>query len=331
MILQLYPLLLAVVLVVSAVVTPPLLQAAAPLLMRVPRAAVTLMVGTLAVWLMTAGGLSLTLAWLFAGPIILPEPIAAVCQRCLDAVRPYSLIAPLESGIPTALLLGLPAFGVVVLAMIGLYRGIRRYRVTTRLGLGIAAGAEPARMHGHDLLVVDDERPVVFSLPRRVGGIVVSRGLLETLDDDELHAVICHECAHLRQHHHLAVSALEGVVKPLRWLPIAKAIADAVPHYLEIAADTSAKHRTGTPALASALLKLGDMRVAAPVAGQLSPMLHAAGPERIRFLCEPGDTKIARVPIAALTAQLVAFAIATTVTHAPYVLVVLGGCQQLPS
>lgn len=329
MIFQVYPLILAAMLAVVAFTTPLMLRAAAPILMRAPRLAVALMIASLALWLVTAGGLSLTLAWLFAGPIILPEPLAEVCQRCLEAVRPYSLLAPLEGGIPTAVLLGLPALGVVVLATIGLYRGVRRYSATNRVGQHFAEDAVRRRIHGFDLLICDDPRPLVFSLPRRAGGIVISEGLIQTMDRDELVAVLSHESAHLQQRHHLVVSVLEGVVKPLKWLPIASAVADAVPHYLEIAADSAARHRASTPALASALLKLGDLRMEAPVSIQPSPMLHAAGPERIRFLCSPADTGPARIPVLALVAQVVAFVIAATVTHGPYIIVLIGGCQRL--
>src|SRR5699024_2773685 len=150
--------------------------------------------------------------------------------------------------------------------------------------------ARSTRLLGHDTWVVTDPRPLAFSLPRGNGGIVISDGLRHVLTDAELTAVLTHEQAHLQQRHHLIMSALRAVTEPLRWIPLAGAVADAVPHYLEIAADQCAQDHSGTPNLASALLKIG-----APVSPDsfaahspaLSPILHAGGPDRIRQLVAP--------------------------------------------
>ncbi|MGB7157327.1 MAG: M48 family metalloprotease [Tepidisphaeraceae bacterium] len=45
----------------------------------------------------------------------------------------------------------------------------------------------------------------------RCGAIVVTRGLIDMLDDDELAAVIAHEMGHLHANHHIApVASLKG-------------------------------------------------------------------------------------------------------------------------
>jgi hypothetical protein len=65
-------------------------------------------------------------------------------------------------------------------------------------------------------------RKLAFTLPGNPANIVISRGLADALDHDELRAVVLHELAHLRHNHsrYLAVAAaLEPVfrhIRPLR-------------------------------------------------------------------------------------------------------------------
>src|SRR5699024_12648432 len=127
--------------------------------------------------------------------------------------------------------------------------------------------------------------------------------LLELLDEQELRAVLAHEAAHLKQRHHLVLALLHGVIVPLRWIPLVAAIADAVPHYLEMAADNAARSEVGTPALASALLKLGEKpKVAehfqgpADTLAEAAVTLHAAGADRIRQLDAPTRGRLGMVP-----------------------------------
>src|SRR5699024_2303908 len=116
------------------------------------------------------------------------------------------------------------------------------------------------------VLLLPDRAPVAFALPRRHGGIVISRGLLDSLAPRELSAVLAHEQAHLSQHHHSVLAVLDAITGPLRMIPLFDAVVTAVPHLLEIAANDVSRHRSGTPALARALLRLAEARAAAPAA-----------------------------------------------------------------
>lgn len=323
------PALIALLLVMCAVLGPHLLRSAAPVLMRVPRLAVTLLLVGMGAWLPATAALSLVLAWALSGPSVLPGAYGEVCQRCLAASSPFAPGHTVETIVPVSLLVLLPALGAALLLGLGVRRAVLSHRAARSVADEIMTSARRALVLGQEIWVVRDPRPLAFSLPRRNGGIVISDGLRRVLSDEELTAVLAHERAHLQQRHHLIMSILRAVTEPLRWVPLVGAVADAVPHYLEIAADECARSHAGTPALASALLKIG-----APVrpdsstlhSPALSPLLHAGGPDRIRQLVAPAHAGIALLPLAALLLVTTVLAIVTLAVHGPYVQVVLLGC-----
>lgn len=320
------PVLLAFVLIAAGLGGPRLVRAASPALVHVPRAAVLLLISSLLLWLIAVASLSLMSAWLITGPNVLPASFAESCQRCLDAASPFAT-STVDTAIPVVLLLLVPTLALLILAGLGVPRWLRRHRATRATSQSLATRARPARVAGHDVMLIHDPRPVAFSLPRRFGGIVVSDGLRTALEPTELEAVLEHECAHLRQRHH-AILALLALTWPLRWVPLVSTVTDAIPHYLEIAADNAARNHAGTPALASALLKLGapenDFTVSPeqPLAGPL----HAAGPDRIGYLVSPSRARSAVVPVSTLGIQLAAFAVVAVAVHGPYLYVALSGC-----
>ncbi|MGO1562842.1 MAG: M56 family metallopeptidase, partial [Actinomycetaceae bacterium] len=257
-----------------ALTGPLVLRRAAPALVRAPRLAVVVIVAGLLTWLGTALAVGPMLAWSSNGPALLPDGPAIVCRRCLEAANPFGDTS-LDTGLPSVLLLALPAaltLALVVVVGRDLVRRRRRSRETARR---LLSGAQRRLVAGHDLWVVDSDRPTALSFPRRHGGIVVSRGTLEALDDQELAAVLAHEDAHLRQYHHLIADVVASLAVALRYVPFVAAAAGALPHYLEIAADDEARRRAGTPALVSALVALGERGRSATPAGDGA--LHAAG------------------------------------------------------
>lgn len=327
------PLVIALLLLVAGLLGPWLLRSAAPVLMRAPRAAVALLLTGLGTWLLAVAALSLMLAWTLTGPQLLSGAFGDVCQRCLDAASPFASEHTFRTSLPVIALVLLPALGAAVLAGLGVHRTLRARRSAHAASADILVASRRARLAGEDVWLLPEERPVALALPRRHGGIVVSEGLLRTLSSEELVAVLAHERAHLHQHHHLVLGALRALVEPLRWVPLAAAIADAVPHYLEVAADRCARDRTGTPALASALLKIGSpVDPSSPVtpatvrAGSTGAMLHAGGPDRIRQLVAPTGAGSALLPAAVLLAMTLALAVVTLVVHGPYLQVLLTGC-----
>lgn len=310
---------------VAALAGPALLRRAAPALVRVPRLAIGVFAGSIGVWVLTVLAVGPALAWFGAGPALLPGRAAEVCQRCLAAANPFAAAAT-DTSVPTVLLVLVPAALAGALAAV-VVREVLRGRARGRAAASVLlAGSRPAVVHGVEVSVVDAERPFALTFPHRQGGVVVSSAALDVLDDDELAAVLAHEDAHLRQRHHAVVAVVEGLAASLRWVPLVRAAADALPHYLEIAADAQARRVAGTPALVSALVTLGE-RSAVPLPGAADAVaLHAAGPERIRQLVQPVAGPTGALPALAVGAYLLAMGALAVAVHMPYVSATLSGC-----
>jgi len=316
------PMLMVATLALAAVAGPWLIRRAAPAFVRVPRVAVALLGASLVLWVLALAALGPLLAWLTTGPMLLPTGAGEVCQRCLDAASPFGGLAPLHTGVPTVFLLVLPALGLLALALTaGRWARLQRQRAR-RTCRALMTGAHHTRIAGHVVTLVPDERPVVFALPRRRCGIVISTAAMDLLDDAELAAVLAHEDAHLRQRHHLIATLITSLARPLRLIPLAAAITDAVPHYLEIAADDAARSRVSTPALASALLKLGEPAIQAPVA----EVLHAAGPSRVGHLVGATTGRLGLPAATLLGAMAVALAVLGALIYLPYLAALATGC-----
>ena len=130
------------------------------------------------------------------------------------------------------------------------------------------------------MVVLDDDRPVVYCLPGR-GRVVVTTGALNRLDRPQLLAVLAHEHAHLSARHHLVIMlarVLPDAFPGIRFLATA---ADQIGALVEMAADDSAA-RSHRLQLAHALLTLATSPVPAPALGAA----RTAAGQRIRRLLE---------------------------------------------
>jgi Zn-dependent protease with chaperone function len=123
--------------------------------------------------------------------------------------------------------------------------------------------------------------PLAFCFGVRRPRIVVTRGLVDLLDDSELGAVIGHEGHHARRHDPLRLALARAAGRALGYLP---GMQDLVQHFVlltEIAADRAAIAQAGSRrALASAVVKLaaqpiGPRESLAAVSG------FGAGPGRV--------------------------------------------------
>lgn len=307
---------------VAAFGGPRLLYRAAPALARAPRvAALILALGAIA-WILALVAIGPVIAWMSSGPALLPQQAAEVCARCLSAATPFDGSA-MSLEVPAIIPLVLPAAGVTV-SLVGLMREtwlLRRSRVC--IAELLRARSHSETVLGYDIRLAPDDTAYAFSLPRRSGGVVLSRAARETLNDSELLAVLEHERAHIGQHHHLILALLLGSTRYFTWIPLIRAIRDAVPLYLEIAADDAAKRVTGTASLASALLKL---RRATSEYTQKAAVLHAAGSARIRHLLGHQPSSSSALFAAAVSAFALGLAIVIAAVHLPYVVALVGGC-----
>lgn len=342
---------LVAVLAAVAIVGPAMLTAARPHLDAHPRAAIAI-VGALGLtWVAALAAVGVALAWAITGPALVPGAAGAVCQRCLVAASPFSS-PPLAVGLPSAVLLS----GSVLIAAAVAVSVLREVAVRTpricRASRQSAVAGPVVWIAGVRVRIVEHPQAVAYALPRRCGGVTVSRGALDLLDAAELRAVVAHEAAHLSQRHHLVALLTAGVAAPLRWVPFIAACADTIRGLFEIAADADARRGAGTTALVSALVKLQEAAAAeaaadctpsgaseARTAGVLFALgsgsrageagrgaLHDAGPSpRVRSLLSMGG-RPRRWPTAGLTALVAPLTVTGAGVHAAGAVALLSGC-----
>lgn len=229
--------------------------------------------------------------------VLLPEVLVvsnvseiwSMCFRAFEAIfaRPLGRLASLGAGILLTILVGRFVWSLFMGA-----RATRRARVTGGEPRWRLAGGEP-------VYVLPVDHPEAYSLGWIRGQAVVSRGLLDSLDEDEREAVLLHEEAHIRGRHHLLLVLARAVGRSLSPLPAARAAVDLLERALEEAADDYAAGRLGSSAVvASGLSKAALAGIGGPV-GVLSLARGLDVPARVRRLLAP-KTLPAWAPLAAL-------------------------------
>jgi Zn-dependent protease with chaperone function len=110
--------------------------------------------------------------------------------------------------------------------------------------------------------ILEHEQAASYCLPgRRHGRIVVTSKAIELLTADQLGAVLAHERAHLRGHHHLLLTAASAL---RRAIPGVRLLSDAdreVRRLVELIADDAAAREHGPLNVATALAVLGTGHV----------------------------------------------------------------------
>lgn len=176
-------------------------------------------------------------------------------------------------------------------------------------------------------LVLDHETPIAYCLPSFAGSVtVLSRGLVQRLNEDELQAVLAHEKAHLEQRHDLLLLAFASWNDALPWLPTAKHSLAAVQELVEMLADDAALRVVTAPVLLRALLTvatgaLGEPAergpAALPTAGTGGAPTEELSSHRLRRLLRPQPPLSTMVRSLILTAALLLLALPTTMLVAP--------------
>lgn len=134
------------------------------------------------------------------------------------------------------------------------FRGRDRRRDLTTLAATRALWTE--KRERFELVVLDTEIDVACSLPGRRPRVLVSRGLLMTLSDLELEAVLCHEEAHLVGRHNELARLAEISAACFPWLPASRDLRRLTALLIELAADDHARRCIGTEITASSLTKM---------------------------------------------------------------------------
>lgn len=123
-------------------------------------------------------------------------------------------------------------------------------------------------------VVISHDTPVAYCLPGGARSVtVLSDGLMNLLEPDELRAVLTHENTHLVQRHHLLLWAFAAWRYALPWLPTSRLAQRAVNSLIEMLADDEALKTVdrGTLIKAIALVASGSARLPA------SELVDAAG------------------------------------------------------
>ena len=191
----------------------------------------------------------------------------------------------------------------------GLARGRREHGAHSAF---LAAAGRPDRALG--AVILDDDSPAVYCLPRGHHRVVVSAGTLSRLRPAQLQAVLAHERAHLRGHHHLMLAVATALARAFPAIPLLARAAAELAVLAEIAADDAAARRHDPADLAAALVTLASASVR-------TTALTAGGPAAIariqRLLAPPPPQSGFPARTARLAAGAAALTIPVAITILP--------------
>ncbi|MHA7652579.1 M56 family metallopeptidase [Mycobacterium sp. ML4] len=210
-------------------------------------------------------------------------------------------------------------FALTVLVGVRLMVAVVRVAIATRrrrahlrmvvdlVGVGHDAALCQPCAGTRDLRVLDVKQPLAYCLPGVRSRVVVSEGVLATLADTEVTAILSHERAHLRARHDLVLEAFTAVHAAFPRLVRSANALGAVQLLVELLADDAAVRTVGRTPLARALVACASGR--AP-----SGALAAGGPStvvRVRRLSGRGNS-----PLLSAAAYLTAAAVLVVPTIA---------------
>ncbi|WNM35827.1 M56 family metallopeptidase [Streptomyces sp. Li-HN-5-11] len=245
----------------------------------------------LATWLLTLSSLVLAVAGIISLGLLAATGVIRVPQ--LAGLGHWSVGSarrddPTELSV--AVLAGLLLGGALVMAARMLWR-----RARALASAALDAACMPTR---DGVVVVEDSAPDAFALPGVPGRVVVSTGMLHTLDEAEHGILLAHERAHLAAHHYafVALAQLGAAANPLL-----RPLAAAVSYTTERWADENAATVTGDRArVARAVAKAAVAARATParsglpgaalgILGRRRDPLAVAGPvpRRVAALLAP--------------------------------------------
>ncbi|MEU2930762.1 M56 family metallopeptidase [Streptomyces sp. NPDC007251] len=225
--------------------------------------------------LVTAVGWTGSLALLaFTGIAQIP-PVAAEGHWSVTALRAEDPVYVVVAAVSALVL-------VASVASLGV-TALRQVRQVVR------ARRECAGLRGDtELAVLDDDAPLAFALPGAPGRIVVSRGMLRCLGDDERDALLAHERAHLRGRHHLFLG-LWRLTAALN--PLLRPLAGTGAFVLERWADEEAAAQVGDRAVVARAVGRAALASAGASRPALLPATGGEVPQRVRALLAPPPTR----------------------------------------
>src|SRR5712691_10569819 len=187
-----------------------------------------------------------------------------------------------------------------------------------------AAAAGRAGLAGR-VDIVDDDRPFSFAFGLVASRVAISRGLLKSLDEAELGAVLAHERYHVRNRDPAKVVVTTAAASAFFVLPVLHALRDRYLAGRELAADRHAMRDVGVLPLAGALAKVLDAPTWTEPAGAAALGGAAFLDQRVEQLEEDREPARARLPPGALWGS--AAALVALIALAIVAAVVSGGAS----
>src|SRR3712207_557859 len=132
--------------------------------------------------------------------------------------------------------------GVLLLSWVRTARTRRRHRELLELVVRPASLPMALPSTPPDARLLEHPAPVAFCIPGARPLLVLSSGMVAELDDAQLAAVVAHERAHLREHHHLYLLPFVAWEAALPVLPAAGRAHAAVRTLVEMRAEIGRAH-----------------------------------------------------------------------------------------
>jgi Zn-dependent protease with chaperone function len=263
----------------------PALLARASWPMRAPRAAVVLWqaIALAAVLSAFSAGIAIASRLLVPGPD--GRPTATITSGIEALGWPLWLLYVAVFAV--TVLIGARLAVAVLQVAIATRRRRAHHRMLVDL-LGVSGEGGQACTGANDLRILGVSQPLAYCLPGVRSRVVLSEGTLNTLNDNEIAAILSHERSHLRARHDLVLEMFTAVHAAFpRFVRSASALG-AVRLLVELLADDAAVRTAGPTPLARALVACASGR--AP-----SGALAASGPTtvlRVRRLAGRGNSLI---------------------------------------
>ena len=240
---------------------------------------------------------------------VLSGGLAELAMNCVMAVRD-AYRTPAGAGAAGAgLVLAISVAGRVGWCLVaGLHHAARRRREHARR-LSLVA----CRDDRLGVLVVEHATPLVYCLPGHSAAIVVTSAAINTLQPQQLTAVLAHERAHVRARHHLVVAAAAALARAFPRVPLLREAGAAIPALVEMAADDAASRRTDRTRVATSLAELAGS--IAPEAALGAAALGALA--RVQRLLRPAAPLSRLGTVAALGVAIILLAAPAAAAVAP--------------
>ncbi|MDA8283305.1 MAG: M56 family metallopeptidase [Actinomycetota bacterium] len=113
--------------------------------------------------------------------------------------------------------------------------------------------------HDLDALIVDCDTAAAYCVPGRNRQVVLTTAALAALSDSQLAAVLAHERAHLKGHHHHLVGVASGLARAFPGIPLFQAAKEEVAALVEMVADDVAAGTHHRTTIATAVVALAGM------------------------------------------------------------------------